>query len=132
MGKVLDETVIDSINSLQEFIFKQNVDAGWHSHPDGTPFSGKEQYDKFPVRIALCHSELSEALEGWRKDQMDDHLPDLHNEAVELADAMIRIAELAYIMGYSIGDIIDLKLAYNRNRPDHKPENRNLKNGKKI
>src|SRR5262245_37248927 len=53
--------------------------------------------------LALIHSEISEALEGVRKDKMDEHLPQLKNEVVELADAVIRIFDYAEGHGYSLG-----------------------------
>lgn len=132
MSKIVRETVVFAIKELQEQIFEQNRQVGWHSSPEGKPYTIQEQHDKFPTRIALCHSELSEALEGYRKDLMDEHIPHLPNAAVELADAVIRILELAEIMGWDMGHAIDLKLAYNRDRADHKPENRQKKNGKRI
>ena len=45
--------------------------------------------------IALMHSELSECLEGVRKDLMDDKLPHRKMEEVELVDALIRIFDYA-------------------------------------
>lgn len=42
-------------------------------------------------RIALIHSEASEALGGIRKDLNDDHLPNRKMEVAELADVVIRI-----------------------------------------
>ena len=82
--------------------------------------------------IALCHSELSEALEAHRKDKMDDHLPDRKGIEVELADAVIRIFDLAGGLGLDIGAAMAAKLAYNANRADHKPENRAKEGGKKF
>lgn len=41
--------------------------------------------------IALIHSEISEAYEGIKGNLMDDHLPHMPMEAVEMADAAIRI-----------------------------------------
>lgn len=67
--------------------------------------------------IALIHSELSEALEADRKDLMDDHLPTRYGLEVELADAMIRILDLAGYIGMDIGGALVEKLEYNKSRP---------------
>lgn len=83
-------------------------------------------------KLALVHSEVSEALEGHRKDCPDDKLPHRKMIEVELADAVIRIADLAGALGLDLGGAIAEKLAFNANRPDHKPENRNADNGKKY
>jgi len=81
---------------------------------------------------ALIHSEVSEALEGVRKDCQDKHLPRRKTEEVEMADAVIRIFD--YCGKYNIdlpGAMIE-KLEYNKTRADHKPEARAAEGGKKI
>lgn len=61
---------------------------------------------------------------------MDDHLPDRPMIEVELADAVIRIADLAGYLGLDLGGAIMAKLEYNRRRADHKLENRAKQGGK--
>lgn len=108
-----------------------SVAAGWHiDKATGQPLSPDQQKALFPTRIALCHSELSEALEGDRKNLMDDHLPHRKMAEVELADAAIRIFDLAGAMGYDLGSAIAEKLAYNAQRADHKQEARQAAGGK--
>lgn len=82
------------------------------------------------TKLALVHSEVSEGLEGHRKDLMDDHLPHRKMLEVELADAVIRIFDLAGGLKMDLGGAIAEKLAYNAKRPDHKPENRAKEGGK--
>lgn len=82
--------------------------------------------------ICLMHSELSEAMEGDRKNKMDEHLPHRKSLEVELADCIIRIADFAGGRGLDVGGAILEKLEYNAQRADHKIENRKLENGKKY
>ena len=82
-------------------------------------------------KLCLTHSEVSEAMEGHRKGLMDDKLPHRSMLEVELADAVIRISDLAGALNLDLGGAITEKLEYNRNRADHKIENR-LKDGGKA
>ena len=105
--------------------------AGWHNDPlTGQPRSFQQNHALFPVRLMLIVSELAEAMEGHRKNLMDDKLTDRKMEEVELADAVIRIFDLAGEMNYDIGSAIAEKLAYNAVREDHKPEVRAAPGGK--
>jgi hypothetical protein len=80
--------------------------------------------------LCLIHSEISEAMEGYRKNLMDDHLPHRPMIEVELADAMIRIGDLAEGLGLDLGGAVAEKLAFNARRADHKPEARRAAGGK--
>lgn len=82
------------------------------------------------TKLALVHSEVSEGLEGHRKSLMDDKLPHRPMPEVELADAVIRIADLAGGLGFDLGGAIAEKLAFNATRPDHKIAHRTSEGGK--
>lgn len=69
------------------------------------------------ARIALIHSELSEMVEGIRKDAMDDKLPHRKQEEVELADTLIRMEDYAGTYGLDLGGARMEKEAYNFTRP---------------
>lgn len=67
-------------------------------------------------KLALITSEISEALEADRKDLMDDKLTHRKGLEVELADAMIRILDMAGGYQMDIEGAVYEKLAYNRSR----------------
>lgn len=81
-------------------------------------------------KLCLTHSEISEGMEGHRKNLKDDKLPHRSMLEVELADAMIRIMDLAGALGLDLGGALVEKLEFNTKRPDHKPENREATGGK--
>lgn len=69
-------------------------------------------------KIALIHSELSEGLEAFRNgNPPDEHCTELSNAEVELADAVIRIFDLADQKGFNIGKAIVTKMLVNSSRP---------------
>jgi NTP pyrophosphatase (non-canonical NTP hydrolase) len=82
--------------------------------------------------LALVHSEISEALEGHRKNLPDDKLPHRKMFEVELADAVIRIFDICEGMDLDLEGAYREKMAYNKVRSDHKVENRLKENGKKY
>lgn len=81
--------------------------------------------------LMLMVSEIAEAMEGERKNLMDDKLPHRKMAEVELADALIRIFDYAGAYGYDLEGAFVEKMAYNAKREDHKHEARALADGKK-
>ena len=84
----------------------------------------------FGELIALCHSELSEALEGHRRNLQDDKLPNRKMAEVELVDCLIRIFDMAGGLRMDLEGAYVEKMAFNAQRADHRPENRVLAGGK--
>ena len=98
----------------------------WHDS------QGKKKERNVGELLCLIHSEISEAMEGARKGLMDTHLKHKSMMEVELADAIIRIFDLAESKGFNMGETIYEKLEYNRSRADHKIKNRLKEGGKKF
>ena len=82
--------------------------------------------------LCLIHSEISEAMEGERKNLMDDKLPHRRMAEVELVDAMIRIFDYAGGFGYDLQGAFEEKMEYNRTRQDHTHEARLADGGKQF
>jgi len=127
------EIDINSINTaadiLQYECHQAAKTAGWWIDPK-TGASITENPLCFSSKLCLVHSEISEAMEGDRKDLMDDKLPHRKMREVELADAVIRIFDLAGAYGMDLGEAIAEKMAYNQSREDHKIANRAQSGGK--
>ena len=121
-------SVIKAGQTLQLVCHGAAALAGWWKTKDGKDV--QENPYAFSNKLMLIVSELSEAMEADRKNLMDDKLPHLHGREVELADAVIRIFDLAGAYGMDLGKTIFEKMEYNANRPDHKMEARQAENGK--
>lgn len=71
----------------------------------------------FPECVALIHSEVSEMLQAWRKEPLDNGLTQPVMD--EMADILIRVFDLAG--AYSVSQWLDAavakKMEENRNRP---------------
>lgn len=126
------EMVILGLAQLQDEIYAGNVKAGWWTNLTTGELKAKGDITEILAKLALVHSEVSEAVEGVRKNKMDDHLPHRPMVEVEIADAIIRLLDLAGHEGYDVAGAIDEKLEYNQQRADHKIENRLAEGGKKA
>ena len=104
------------------------VASGWWQNPAAPECAADRNVGSL---LMLIVTELAEGMEGHRKNLKDDKLPDRDMLEVELADAVIRIFDLAGACGYDLEDIILRKLAFNLQREDHTLENRAGENGKR-
>ncbi|MBP8006776.1 MAG: hypothetical protein KAZ18_07780 [Acinetobacter sp.] len=124
------------MKDLIKKIHEQNVQAGWwtdlNTGESLTSKNGEPAKRNIPEMLCLIHSEISEAMEGHRKNLMDDKLPHRSMLEVELADAVIRICDMAGGLGLDLDSAINEKLEFNKKRADHKIENRLTENGKKF
>lgn len=118
--------IVEAGALLTEVCHALSKEGGWWDGPDADhPFM-------VPTKLALIHSEVSEALEGHRKNKRDEHLPQHSSLAVELGDAVIRIGDLVGRLNINLGVVILEKLLYNAQREDHKASARAQSDGKKF
>lgn len=110
---------------IQNASHNDAVEAGWWDNDDSLDLV-------VPVKLCLIHSEISEAMEGHRKGLPDEKLPHRPAVEVELADAIIRIGDLAGRLSLDVGGAIDEKMNFNRTRNDHKKEVRAAAGGKRY
>lgn len=115
-----------SANLLVEECHGASDRAGWW---DGVY---PEDEGVVPTKLCLIHSEISEAMEGHRKGLMDDKLPHRKMVEVELADALIRICDLAGALKLDLGGAVAEKMAFNATRADHTREARAAAGGKRY
>lgn len=96
------------LNELAKEIHKNSILHGWWKNE--RPFS---------EIVALCHSELSEALEEARDGKPMQYKMNGKPEgiAVELIDCVIRILDYLAHEKVDIDDVMKTKMKYNEDRP---------------
>lgn len=104
MSKELHETLL----ALETEINAINRANGWNVL---TPAAWDDPHH-IPTVLALIHSEVSEALEGFRHNDRD-------NFAEELADVFIRLLDCTGGLGIDLAPVILAKMAKNRTRGLH-------------
>jgi NTP pyrophosphatase (non-canonical NTP hydrolase) len=119
-----------TINVLVSMCHAASKGAGWWNDiKTGEPLELTQE--RVGDKLMLIVTEIAEAKEGFRKTLMDDKLKHRSMIEVELADAVIRICDLAGALKLDLGGAIIEKMEYNAIRPDHKIENRLAEGGKK-
>lgn len=127
--KPLDPAIAQAAEMLVIACHGASMNAGWwRDLHTGEPIINRPHV--VGEKLMLVVSEIAEAMEGHRKGLQDDKLPHRSMIEVELADAVIRICDLAGALDLDLGGAIKEKLEYNKHRPDHKPENRKAEGGK--
>lgn len=148
---------VPDFNDFSRACYEMSASKGWHERLLGEPaLDGGHptdvNVDGVAAKLALIHSEVSEALEELRKDGKDGKRTmqryyvtqarpgtkevyagtvgaeeELKPEGfvVELADVVIRIGDLCGALGLDLDGAIKAKMAFNATRP-HKHGGKNL------
>jgi NTP pyrophosphatase (non-canonical NTP hydrolase) len=127
------------MNKFFALCHQRSYDAGWWHSTSGSPYLQKVggnivEYNEHivPTKLMLIASEIAEAMEAHRKSAMDEKLPNRTGIECELADAVIRIGDLAAALDLDLAGAIKEKMAFNLVRPDHKILNRRKAGGKRY
>lgn len=111
-----DSVFVSIVNDVAKHVCEVSRSHGFWR----TPASEEDNQAQLAQKVALIHSEVSEFLELLRHNAVyipDKHCLDQSAGAVELADVVIRVFDLAHSLGLDIGGAIEAKVKYNESRP---------------
>ena len=103
------------LRDIQKAVWRTAEEHGWHG-----------ENDTIPVKLLMIHSEVSEALEEYRNTPPESEVSYLYYSVdsdkpegfgIELADIVIRVLDLAEMLGIDLTDLILTKMEYNKSRP---------------
>ncbi len=103
----MDHTLSYALTELGREVLEINEANGWNVTTADT-WNEPNKY-RIPAILALIHSEVSEALEAYRKG-------DKENFIEELADTLIRLVDLTAGLEVDLAAAVKAKLAVNRTR----------------
>jgi len=122
---------MSDINALSKVVFANAVSKGFWKveNPNETP--AETAHRLFGEKIALIHSEVSEALEEYRNGRAlnetywpaggprdeEGRLNKPEGIPSELADIVIRVMDLAFAAGIDLGEAVTMKMEFNSTRP---------------
>jgi NTP pyrophosphatase (non-canonical NTP hydrolase) len=106
--------------NLNDIAYEAHNNSKKHGFWDGDYDMAKLPIDVIGLKLALIHSEVSEALEDARKGNMATLVGESgkpHGFPSELADIIVRVGDLAAALNIDLDREVRTKMAYNATRP---------------